>query len=181
MKKLQKLGIGVGILSLVLTSGLSASANKNVNVNAKVHPKSGIFMNFDSFSFVGGVGEAISSATYMNGTNQVLTPEMQVKFKNNYSVMMSASDFTTSGLTPTTLDSERLSVSIANGSQQSLSENPTVVDSGSATGFKTNTKSLNFNLNLTDANNNFTDNAVLGSLESETDFSTTITVSYSGL
>jgi hypothetical protein len=175
----KKSSLVVLAMILVLSFSFSASAATNVNVGAKVHPKAGIALNFDAFNFDGIVGTTTNPAVFSQGGTTETSPVIDIRFKDNYSVLIAGQDFTDGGTT--TLDVERLSVALDGGTSAALSSTATVIDSGTATGNTTLSKAVGFNLDLSDVNNTFSDNTALETIEAATDFTTTVTFSFTSL
>jgi hypothetical protein len=174
----KKITIGFLVAGLILSLAVYASAN--VNIAAKIHPKTGMSLNFDAVSFEGSVGDVAALSTYSQEEVGVNTPELSVRFQENYTVSVSGTNLV--DLNNNSLQVERLKVSLDGGANISVSEAGEIIDSGSSTTGNTRlTKSFALTLDLSDEANSYIDNETLTNLADTADLSTTITISFTGL
>jgi hypothetical protein len=154
--------------SMVLSSAFAA----NVNVSALVHPKANMNLNFDAFAFEGVVGEAANTATYSLAAVNEPAPTIEVTASSSYTVYVSGTNFSDS-VAGTTLNIERLELSIAAGGYSPVTGTLTQVDTGTTSA----TKAVDFNLNLTTTGNSYTDNTTLDTQSADATYNSTVTFS----
>jgi len=133
--------------------------------------------NFNSMHFLGTIGESNNKPTFKMGETDVSTPSFNVVAHENYSLLISGTDLLAAN--GETYSVGRLGVSVNNGAYVSLTSTPSAIDSGA--GQLSQSKSIMFNLDLSTRNNSFPDNDRLLMLTEDTDFTTSITFTYTGL
>lgn len=185
MRKMRKL-IKLTVASIfLLAAGVGSTAYAdNVSVSARVSPKAGLQLNFDSMNFNGLVGSTGNTATYSKTGTGVNQAQMTIRAKNNYTVAVSGSDLTTGGPTPVTLKVNRMQVQVDTGPGTPLSTTSTTIDNNSGlTQTTTVTKAVTFSLDLDDtgATTTYGDEANLTNLTADTDFTSSVTLSFTGL
>lgn len=179
MKKSWKKGLSVvGATVLAASIPLYTDAASNITVKGKVFPKAGVSLNFDSVEFNGTLGSAATSV-YKFGTTEVSTPEINVRYKDNFNVGVKSSAFTgiDAASKTVTLDTTRISV-VSDSSPVKLTT--TAQDVITQTGDGTNqsmTKPFSISLDL--AETGYTD--TINTLSSDLNLNATITVSFNGL
>jgi hypothetical protein len=179
MKKTWKKGLAVvGATVLAASLPLYTDAASNITVKGKVFPKAGISLNFDSVEFNGTLGTAATSV-YKLGTTEVSTPEINVRYKDNFNVGVKSSAFTgTDAANKTiTLDTTRISVQSDQTAQLSSTGKDIITGTGDGTAGQSMTKPFNISLDL--AETGYTD--TISTLSSDLNLNATITVSFNGL
>lgn len=133
--------------------------------------------NFNSMHFLGMIGESTINPIFkMDGTD-VTSPSFNVVAHQNYSLLISGTDLLTANGESYSVN--RLGVRVNNGAYVSLTNTPSVIDSG--VGELSQIKPIMFKLDLSTRNNSFPDNDRLLMLTEDTDFTTSITFTYTGL
>lgn len=185
--KLWKKGLTV-VSATVLAASLPlySEAASNVTVKGKVWPKAGISLNFDSVEFNGTVGE-LATSVYKSGDTTVTTPQISVRYKDNFNVGVKSAAFTGTDASNNviTLDTKRLKVSTTTNEATSVPVEIQLTSlaqdilkgTGDGTAAQSLTKPLEISLDL--AETGYTD--PINTLSSQANLNATITISYNGL
>jgi hypothetical protein len=178
MKKSWKKGLAVvGATVLAASLPLYTDAASNITVKGKVFPKAGISLNFDSVEFNGTLGSAATSM-YKIGTTEVSTPEINVRYKDNFNVGVKSSAFTgiDAANKTVTLDTTRISV-VSDSTVKLTSTAQDIITGTGGTSSQSMTRPFNVSLDL--AETGYTD--TINTLSSDLNLNATITVSFNGL
>lgn len=164
--------------ALTPASGTPTQTNTEIPVTGEIDVMETSFAtDFNSLFFLGMVGNENNYAMAKMGTEVVNSPHIYMSARENYSLMISGTDMTT---TQGELFSvSRIGVSVDNGELVRLSNAPTLIDSGAGT--LSIRKPIAFKLDLSMRNNSYPDNDRLQALTEDTEFTNTITFSYTGL
>lgn len=154
------------------------NSNTDIPVSGEIQVVQPSFStDFNSLFFSGTVGDDTINPLFKMGTEEVTKPHIYMVATQNYSLMISGTDLlTTQGEAYT---AQRLGVSVDGGTYVPLSIQPTLIDSGA--GQLSIKKPIQFNLDLSTRNNSYPDNDRLQALTQDTEFTNTITFSYTGL
>jgi hypothetical protein len=178
MKNSWKKGLSV-VTATVLAASLPlyTEAASNITVKGKVFPKAGISLNFDNVDFNGTLG-ASATSVYKLGNAAVTTPQINVRYKDNYNVGVKSSTFTGTDASNNTinLDTTRISVQSDQTVQLTSAGQNIITGTGDGTS-QAATKPFNITLDL--AETGYTD--TISSLSSDLNLNATITVSFNGL
>jgi hypothetical protein len=178
MKKLFQKGLAVvGATVLAASLPLYTEAASNITVKGKVFPKAGISLNFDNVDFKGTLG-ALATSTYKLGNTDVTTPEITVRYKDNYNVGVKSSAFTGTDASNNTITLDTSRISVQSDQTVKLTGTAQNIISGSGDGSSQSAKK-SFNISLDLADTGYTD--TISSLNSDLDLDATITVSFNGL
>lgn len=169
-------------LLLAASIPLYALAADEVNILAKIWPKTGMALNFDSVSFEGDIDQATNAGTFKKGDETVSQATLTVRYKDNYKALISGTDFADTKSLGKKLKIDRLTV-LNNGTPTTVTTTPTEFSSGSSsTGASNANVELKFNLDLSQPEGDkYKDNAILSGLNDTTEFKTKITLSLSGM
>lgn len=138
----------------------------------------GISTNFTILNFSGIIGESDILPSYFDSTGKpIQSISMRIESNKNYNVFIQGSNFTTKNPSQF-LDITRLKVKVADKAFQPVTTTATLLDSDKA---GTYTKELFFNMDLSDSNTLYNDSVQTKNIAEDTEFSTTITITYTGL
>lgn len=202
-KKLLSIISALSIMTVPVT--VMADSTSNVNVNANINGVSPSYfgLNFDGVSFNGEVGSTLTGTTSQSG-DLVYDSNYRVQSTLNFDVYVSGTNLVSEG--GTSLASRRMAITQyywfdpyyeeymdENGDYQmrviggnfwneqnrlQVNNDLTKLYSGSN---QNQNHYVQFTLDLTTQNNNYSDNNVLKDLKENTDFSSQVTFTYTGL
>jgi hypothetical protein len=203
-KRIFSLISALSIMAMPLTA--LAEGSQNVNVNADINPASPSYfgLNFDGVSFTGDMGSHVTGTTTLAG-EPVYNSNYRVQSTLNFDVYVSGTNLVSDD--GKSLSSRRMNVNQygymeeyweeyydENGEWQQrlmgtgnfydheaslqVNNDLTKLYSGSS---QNRNHYLQFNLDLTNSNNSYSDNNVLTNLDENTAFSSQVTFTYTGL
>ncbi|MFE1243071.1 hypothetical protein ACFW35_02975 [Fictibacillus sp. NPDC058756] len=179
MKKAWKKGLSVvGATVLAASLPLYTEAASNITVKGKVFPKAGISLNFDNVDFNGTLG-APATSVYKLGNAAVTTPQINVRYKDNYNVGVKSSTFTGTDASNNTINLDTTRISVQSDQTAKLSSTAQNIISGTGDGTTSQAATKPFNITLDLAETGYTD--TISNLASDLNLNATITVSFNGL
>ncbi|MFE1243069.1 hypothetical protein ACFW35_02965 [Fictibacillus sp. NPDC058756] len=138
----------------------------------------GVNTNFSVIFFEGMIGDTIINPTYFdtNG-NLVLQPAIKIDSNKNYNIFIQGTNLSSEKYN-INLDISRVKVKVSNRSLQSVTNTATLIDNDVPGTF---TKNFQLILDMSDTSTNYNDIEQIARIKDVTDFSTTITISYTSL
>lgn len=140
--------------------------------------KWGVSTNFSVIFFECTIGDTNIRPTYFDSNgNAVLQPAMKIDSNKNYNIFVQGTNLATENNTKY-LDISRVKLQVSNSSLQSITNTATMIDSDVPGTF---TKNMQFVLDLSDTSTQYNDISQINSIIDPSNFSTTITISYTSL